>query len=342
MPREGRVAGAMPRTVGSLPRRRPGPQACTVMVNSGVLRSSFTDTDHLCRPDGRGGCQVVPLRSHPFSLQTCILDLAGVRLQTGRSTPLAVLGALPAGTAWVLLPLGGGQTVRLRGSAAGAHAVATFGAAAEYEMANTQDSSWAVIALPEAEVGSMLTLPRRSAVLHRGAAACLRADAVAWTLATALLQDAAEVMEQDPDVFQVEEARRSLRAAVLEACQTLLAGPGEGRTPRLLPAARPSLRRIVRQADDYLAACPSQAADTAELASAIGVPEARLRQAFRAVLGISATKYLVRRRLMLVRRTLRSPERPWASVEEAALAHGFWDRRRFLQAYRAMFGQHPD
>lgn len=311
------------------------------MVSSGVLRSTLTDTDQVCRPTVCGTCRLVPLRGHPFFLRTCVLDLAGVRLQIGRGTPLAVLGAVPADMAWILLPLDGYRTLRLCGHAAGDYAVAAFGAAAEFEMANSQDSSWILVALPAADVGSVLTLPPRSSVLRPGRVASLRADAQAWTLASTLMQDAAEVMEQDPDVFHVEEACRSLRAAVLEACRDLLAGPAEGRTPRVLRPAPPSLRRIVRQADDYLAARPSRAAGTATLALALGVPEARLRLAFQAILGISAPKYLLVRRLVLVRMALRSPERRWSSVEETAQAHGFWNRRSFERAYRLMFGEAP-
>ncbi|MDO9713815.1 helix-turn-helix domain-containing protein [Paracraurococcus lichenis] len=312
-------------------------QVRTAMLKPMVHRSSLTEVGELLTPADHGACKAVPLRSYPFSLQTSVLELSGLSLQTGRSTPLAVLGTLPADTAWILLPLHGCRTVRLGGRAAGTHAVAVFGAAAEYEMANSQDSSWALIALRAADVGSVLTLPRRSTVLRPGGVAWLHTDAAAWTFAATLMQDATEVMEKDPDVFQVEEACRSLRAAVLEACQDLLAGPAGGRKPSTLPAAPASLRRIVRLADDYLAAYPSRATDTAQLASAVGVSEARLRLAFQTILGISATKYLVARRLVLVRMALRSPERPWVSVEEAAQAHGFWNRRSFERAYRLMF-----
>src|SRR5690349_603022 len=77
-------------------------------------------------------------------------------------------------------------------------------------------------------------------------------------------------MAQDPGVIQVEEARRSLRASVLEAGHDLLAGPCNGRMPRKLPVASPSPRRIVRAADEYIRANPAQAANLARLALAIG------------------------------------------------------------------------
>lgn len=57
--------------------------------------------------------------------------------------------------------------------------------------------------------------------------------------------------------------------------------------------------------------------------------------------GISAARHLTARRMVLARAALRSPDRPGTSVQEAALAHGFWNRRSFEHAYRAMFGEVP-
>jgi transcriptional regulator GlxA family with amidase domain len=108
-----------------------------------------------------------------------------------------------------------------------------------------------------------------------------------------------------------------------------------------MPVASPALRRILRAADDYLHANPAGVADLAQLSVAIGAPEARLRSAFLVILGISVTRYLLVRRLLLVRAALRSPDRPWTPVEEVASAHGFWNQHRFQRAYRAMFGEAP-
>jgi AraC-like DNA-binding protein len=310
------------------------------VISRGVHCFTFSDVDDLSRLDEHGHWKALPLRRYPLSLQIRTLDLAGMTLKIGRSTPLAVLGVLPADCAWVLFPLDGRRTLRLRGRPAGADAVAVFGPRAEYEMANRRDTSWALAILPAADVESVLALPRRSTLLRPGSAAWLRADATAWGLGASLMHDAAEIMEEDPDVFQVEEACRSLRASILDACHALFAGP-EGSRPRSLAGAPATLRRIVRTADDYLAAHPSEAADTPRLAAAIGASETRLRLAFAAVLGISAARYLMMRRLMLVHAALHAPDRPWRPVADTARAHGFWDIRRFERGYRAMFGESP-
>ncbi|HYZ34275.1 MAG TPA: hypothetical protein VE684_18555 [Crenalkalicoccus sp.] len=108
----------------------------------------FTEVDDLSQSALWGAVRAAPLRRHPFALRTGSLDLCGLTLQTGRSTPLAVIGALPRGTACVLLPLDGRETLRLCGGSAEWRGVAAFGAGAAYEMANRQDASWGLLTLP--------------------------------------------------------------------------------------------------------------------------------------------------------------------------------------------------
>ena len=318
-----------------------GPCGAGRAVLTGLQVRRLADASDLPRADGKCCWHATPLRHHPLLLQTTNLDLSGLTLQTGRSTPLAVLGAVPAETAWILLPLDGRASLRLGGRAPDACSVAVFGAGAEYEMANRSDVSWGLVAMPAASLRTLLSPPRRSAILRPGATVWLHVDAGAWAQAATLMQDAAEVMAADPAVFEVPEARRSLRASVLEACHELLSGPPGGEAPRSLGGAAPALRRVVRAADAYLARHPAPIIDTAMLGAAIGVPKARLQAAFRAVLGVSAARYLLTRRLVLARAALRSPAGHRASVEETALAHGFRNRRHFERAWRAMFREAP-
>jgi hypothetical protein len=79
-----------------------------------------------------------------------------------------------------------------------------------------------------------------------------------------------KVAAKDPEVFEVAEARRSLRAEVLEAMRELLrAGPhGGGARPRSLRAT-PARQRIVRAVEDYLQADPRRPAGTEDLCAAL-------------------------------------------------------------------------
>ncbi|MBX6372715.1 MAG: helix-turn-helix transcriptional regulator [Acetobacteraceae bacterium] len=274
------------------------------------------------------------------------MDLGDVVLQTGCCTLLAAI-AVPASAAWVLLPLGPRRGICvLSGRAAGAHDLAAYGSGAAYEIAVRDDACWGLVTLPAASVG-MLLAPPRGATIHRpGTVAHVRADPAAFVRAAALLRAVAEVATNDPEVFRVEEARRSLRASVLDSLDGLLAGPlgRGGKASRWLrtPPETAALRRIVRAADDHLAAHPAEGGDPSAAATAIGVAEERLRSAFVAILGTSARRYLLTRRLVMARASLRSPgPGRRTAVAEVAAARGFGDIGGFSRLYRAMFGEVP-
>src|SRR4051794_33947892 len=150
------------------------------MLSAAIRNAVFTEADHLSMETLWGSVRATPLRRYPFSVQVSELNLSGLALQTGRSTPLALLGELPSEIAWLFLPLGGRETFRLGGHLAGQFGVAVCGAGAEYEMANRRDASWGMVALPVASFDSLLSLPRRSAVRRSGAITWVCADPGAW------------------------------------------------------------------------------------------------------------------------------------------------------------------
>jgi AraC-like DNA-binding protein len=301
----------------------------------------FSDFDALSDTLPGGLTMASPLRGGPFSLEVTGIDLGDVAVRTGRHSPLLVQGVVPDDTAWALLPLRYCGAFLLNGRPAVPDSVAVYGPGATHEGANHGDAHWALMALRLPVVERLLELPRGSPVARPGAHGMLICDPAAWRRAASLLRSAAEVAATDPEVFEVEEARRSLRASVLDASRDLLGGrPKEARyrPPR---TAMPSLRRIVRAADDYLVAHPTRALDPAQVAAGLGVSDARLRAAFLAILGVSATRYLMVRRLLLTRAALRATDSRGEPVERIAAAYGFWQLRRFERAYRALFGEMP-
>src|SRR3954453_13261685 len=163
-------------------------------------------------------------------------------------------------------------------------------------------------------------------------------DPAAWLRAASLLQAAADVAATDPEVFEGEEARRSLRASVLEISQELLAGPWGGERPRLLRSS-PGRQRLVRAAEECLRDDPGRAITTVDLAAALGVSASRLRRAIRATFGISPQRYLRLRRLTLLRRSLRSAGPDGPLPRDVALAHGFWHLDRLAREYRETFSE---
>lgn len=78
-----------------------------------------------------------------------------------------------------------------------------------------------------------------------------------------------------------------------------------------------------------------------ELSSRVGVSQRTLRNAFATVLGISPTRYLVLRRLHLLRAALSIADPLTDTVASIARAFGFSDCGRMAAQYRRLFGEPP-
>ena len=66
-----------------------------------------------------------------------------------------------------------------------------------------------------------------------------------------------------------------------------------------------------------------------------------LRNCFLDVLGRSPIHYLKAVRLNAVHRELGSPHSPYATVQDAAMAWGFWHMGQFGRDYQRLFGERP-
>ena len=99
--------------------------------------------------------------------------------------------------------------------------------------------------------------------------------------------------------------------------------------------------RRVAAADAFLRGHIDRPVYTDELCAELHVSARALHHSFAAVYGMSPHGYLRRRRLVLVRRALRSARDGPVLVKSVALAHGFWHLGRFARDYAAMFREMP-
>jgi AraC family ethanolamine operon transcriptional activator len=78
-----------------------------------------------------------------------------------------------------------------------------------------------------------------------------------------------------------------------------------------------------------------------QLASAAGVAERTLRDAFQQYFGMAPVRYLNRRTLHQVRRALKAADPIVATVTQIATQFGVWELGRFARDYRFLFGELP-
>jgi AraC family transcriptional regulator, ethanolamine operon transcriptional activator len=277
------------------------------------------------------------LRPGNFSVETVSICMGDVSVRSGRNSPLLVHGVVPAGLASIVLPLGPPGSLILNGRASVERMATVYWAGATRTGANHQHTEWAVanVGLDEAELGLMSA---RSLPPREGSETTLLCDPDAWARAEALFRSAAAVAEEDSSVFEVAEARRSLRSSVLEAVGELIGGTWGGQGPRRLRSS-PARERLVRAADEYIRANMGQPITIDAVADAVGVKGPALRAAFRRAFGITPSRYLLLRRLTSLRHAIQACGEDVADRRRLATAHGFWNLQRLGNCYRDLFGE---
>ncbi|WP_431267685.1 helix-turn-helix domain-containing protein [Dankookia sp. P2] len=164
----------------------------------------------------------------------------------------------------------------------------------------------------------------------------LACDPELWSQSIQLMQSAAEVAAEDAAVFEVAEARRSLRSSVLEMLQDLLGGLSGGTRPRVLRAPAEQ-HRLVDAVENLLGADPAQVPTAIGLAAALGMSVPRLRRVIRARYGMSLQRLLLLRRLIRFAKALRSAGPSGPTLQQIASTHGFSDLRELEREYRKVF-----
>lgn len=309
-------------------------------ATGGVVRvSTFTEPDAFERAMPWGRMSVTPLARYPFTARVIELDLDDVVLEINQIAPAVILGKMALARVGMLLPIEGIGSLSLGGRRDEPDLIAVCGAGGNYELASHSRVTWASLSLPADRLDDMVFPPAHSAIRRRDSFGVLRADPRAWRAAVQLVRQVQAVALDQPDVFEVAEARRSLRSSVLDTAHELLAGPYSAPPPRAVPLAQPQQRHLVRAAAAAVLADPAHIRGAGSLASVLDVTELRLRRAFSEVLGVGVARFVLARRLSMVRAALRAAPVP---VEALARAHGFRNFGLFLKAYRARFGEALD
>jgi len=100
-------------------------------------------------------------------------------------------------------------------------------------------------------------------------------------------------------------------------------------------------RQIVRTSMEFADQHVGEYLSVQQLATAAGVSERTLRDAFQHCFGLAPVQYLNRRTLHQVRRGLESADPSVATVTEIATEFGVWELGRFARDYCNLFGELP-
>jgi AraC family ethanolamine operon transcriptional activator len=100
-------------------------------------------------------------------------------------------------------------------------------------------------------------------------------------------------------------------------------------------------RKIIRMAMDFVEQHDRECLSVEQLATAAGVSERTLRDAFLRYFGVPPVQYLNRRSLHQVRKALLAADPSAATVTEIATQFGVWQFGRLARDYRFLFGELP-
>jgi len=154
-----------------------------------------------------------------------------------------------------------------------------------------------------------------------------------------VIQKLDDAAQQAPDAFQSAAAQKAARQKLIPEIRAMLAVPHEFE-PTLGRHAVPR-NQIIRKSMDYVDHHDGDHISVGQLATAAGVSERTLRDAFLGYFGASPVRYLNRRTLHQVRRALKAADPSAATVTGIATQFGVWELGRFARDYSFLFGERP-
>ncbi len=147
------------------------------------------------------------------------------------------------------------------------------------------------------------------------------------------------VVQRAPKVLESAAGKRAAEQKLLREIRSLLAAPqavepAQGR--HVVPR-----KQIIRMAMEFVERHEGEYLSVEQLASAAGVSERTLRDAFLSYFGVPPVQYLNRRSLHQIRKALLAADPSATTVTEIATRFGVWHFGRLAQDYRFLFGELP-
>ena len=148
---------------------------------------------------------------------------------------------------------------------------------------------------------------------------------------------AGDLAENAPEIIANPDAARGLEQALIEA----LLGCFGHLEERKNSLAQGQHAIVMRRFRDVVEENSDQPLYIPEICKAIRVSQRTLRLCCQEHLGMSPKRYLLLRRMGLVRRALRQAAPDATSVTDIVTHFGFWHLGRFAVEYQSLFGEPP-
>jgi AraC-like DNA-binding protein len=198
------------------------------------------------------------------------------------------------------------------------------------------EGNWGIVSLPPEQLSACALALTGSKIIAPSFHRVVRPPRRVASRLLVLHSKACRLAETRHELIANPQVVRSLEQELLHAlinCLTVVDIDG-------YPSRRHHADIMIRF-EEALAAHTGRLPSIPELCATIGVPERTLRVCCAEFLGASPTRYLLLRRLNLVRSALRRADPAHASVAEIARSYQFGEPGRFAVTYRSVFGEMP-
>ena len=305
---------------------------------SAAMSRKFTDADELAHTLRGASVDYTALHRGAYDARLTVMMLGTLTLHHAYDGAHSSRGATAAGMTTLLLPMGPMTQVTMNGREVSETTAVLIAPGGDLASVCRTAHSWAAITLPAWEFEHILDrwgtdIPGTGGHGHlrlsSGAARRIQSTIAAGVKRAVAMGDALTGSDLAP--------------AFGDTLREMLAALGDGFEQRQAEPDRMNrdAQRLVRRAEDFLAANLDRPIYSDELCRVLGVSQRKLHNDCMAACGMSPQAYLKRRRLGLVRRALMSGDRGAMRVKTVAMMHGFWHLGHFSHDYRDMFGELP-
>jgi AraC-like DNA-binding protein len=201
----------------------------------------------------------------------------------------------------------------------------------------TAEGRWGLISISPSQLASCTTSAIGRRLTWPAAGRVLLRQPMAAARLLRLHGKASRLAESSDKLLGEPGFARSLEQELLHALVDCLAVD----EPEASEAKRRRHADVMDRFEETLRSHSGRRLTIVEICTAIGVPERTLRVCCAEFLGMSPTRFLLLRRLNMVRSALKRADPAGASVSAIARSYQFSELGRFAVIYRTVFGEMP-
>ena len=302
------------------------------MPSSSVRR--FFDPDDYGASIRGTVAEITLTRRGRFSAKLTRIDLHRLWMQRfSESLPRVAHARLPAGRTVVSFRTRPGPSFR-RGGVETTPTTIMLGSEFDYYQQSSGPVHFGSMSLP---TGEMIGTVEKVKDASSGGATLISPRPEAMARLLRLHREAGDLAEKTPEIIADRNAAHGLEQALIHAMLDCL---GQGR----IDGDRSAVRRyqlIMRRFRQVLETHRDDALFLPQMCGMIGVSERTLRRCCQEQIGMGPMRFLLLRRMHLVRRALRQADPAKETVTSIATRFGFWELGRFAGSYRSLFAEPP-